>query len=68
MDIVKERFDVYIGHGTTWGNEFFPKYPRAEAIAKYRQQLWVKMQDQKFCDLMARFSVVAANPCHGCGY
>ncbi|WYV99203.1 hypothetical protein KoPa4_00035 [Pseudomonas phage vB_PpuM-KoPa-4] len=47
-------FDIYIGRGSFWGNEFSHKKgtqakylvaTREEAVECYRQQLWQKIKD-----------------------
>jgi len=50
-----ESFDVYIGRGSPWGNEFSHRKgtkarylvdTREEAVAAYRRQLWARLESE----------------------
>lgn len=52
----KEEFDVYIGRGSIWGNDYshLPETKathrvetREEAVEKYRDQLWTSIRSGK---------------------
>lgn len=47
----KERYDIYIGRPSKWGNPFIigKDGTREEVIKKY--ELWIKKQPNLLCDL-----------------
>ena len=46
----KEKYDVYIGRPSKWGNPFHvPPYERGEAVEKYRE--WMLTQPRLLKDL-----------------
>jgi hypothetical protein len=68
-----ERFDIYIGRPSKWGNPFsVEKYGRIECIRLYKQALWRKMKDPAYRAMMLREldgktlqCFCAPLPCHG---
>lgn len=66
----RERYDIYIGRGSKWGNPFVigRDGSRAEVIAAYEK--WLRAQPQLLRDLPELRGKVlgcwcAPRPCHG---
>jgi len=47
----KERYDIYIGRGSKWGNPFpIPPWTREESLAKYEE--WIQTQSWLLKDIV----------------
>jgi hypothetical protein len=56
VNLKKEKYEVYVGRGSMWGNSFKIGVDgnRENVIEKYKKELWTKMQDPEFCKIMLR--------------
>jgi len=56
VNLKKEKYEVYVGRGSMWGNSFKIGVDgnREDVIEKYKKELWMKMQDPEFCKIMLR--------------
>lgn len=68
-----ERFDVFIGRPSKWGNPYsVEKYGREGCLKAYKQSLWQRMKDPAYCKMMideldgkTLQCFCAPLPCHG---